>query len=68
MIDKVARIRAQRGRFGVDHSEILNYEFEVANKHRSDYMNRLVYKSEHFLTQGSDHFNFLPLPTAEKEN
>ena len=29
----------------MDHSEILNFEFDVANKERSDHMNRLVYKS-----------------------
>ena len=45
MIDKVVRLRGKQGRFGVDHSEILNYEFELANKERSDHMNRLVYKS-----------------------
>ena len=32
MIDKVVRIRTQQGKFGVDHSEILNFEFEMANK------------------------------------
>lgn len=50
MIDKVVRIRGLKGRFGVDHSEILNYEFEMANKQRADHMNRLVYKSESFQT------------------
>lgn len=45
MIDKVVRMRGKQGRFGVDHSEILNFEFEQANKERSDHMNRLVYKS-----------------------
>lgn len=68
MIDKVVRIRGLKGRFGVDHSEILNYEFEMANKQRADHMNRLVYKSESFQTQGSDNFNFLPQTTADKEN
>lgn len=33
------------GRFGLDHSEIMNYEFELANKDRVDHMNQLVYKS-----------------------
>lgn len=28
MIDKVVRMRGKLGRFGVDHSEILNFEFE----------------------------------------
>lgn len=44
MIDKVSRIRGKQGRFGVDHSEILNFELEVANKDRFDHMNKLVYK------------------------
>jgi hypothetical protein len=47
MIDKVARMRAKEGRFGVDHSEILNFEFELANKNRSDHMNQLVYKTQY---------------------
>jgi hypothetical protein len=29
----------------MDHSEIMNYEFEQANKNREDHMNMLVYKS-----------------------
>jgi hypothetical protein len=58
MIDKVVRMRGLQGRFGVDHSEILNYEFEVANKMRSDHMNRLVYKNEYSNTLGNDSFNF----------
>lgn len=45
MIEKVARLRAAQGRYGVDHSEVLNYEFELANKDRADHMNTLVYKS-----------------------
>lgn len=45
MIDKVARLRAKEGRFGIDHSEILNFEFEMANKNRDDHMNHLVYKN-----------------------
>jgi hypothetical protein len=45
MIDKVVRMRGLQGRFGVDHSEILNHEFEMANKQREDHMNHLVYKS-----------------------
>ena len=28
MIDKVVRMRGQHGRFGIDHSELLNYELE----------------------------------------
>ena len=32
LIDKVVRMRGKTGRFGVDHSEILNYELELANK------------------------------------
>jgi len=50
MIDKVVRMRGLQGRFGVDHSEILNYEFEIANKNRTDHMNRLVYKAENYPT------------------
>ena len=45
VIDKVVRMRGLQGRYGVDHSEILNYEFEMANKERYDHMNHLVYKS-----------------------
>ncbi len=37
-------MRALKGRYGVDHSEILNYEFEQANKERTDHLNTLVYK------------------------
>lgn len=37
-------MRARTGRFGVDHSEILNYELEMANKPRDEHMNTLVYK------------------------
>lgn len=66
MIDKVARLRAKEGRFGVDHSEILNFEFELANKDRSDHMNQLVYKSARHNDTEID----LPLGTVlgEKEN
>jgi hypothetical protein len=38
-IDKVVRMRGKEGKFGVDHSEILNYELEIANKERDDHMN-----------------------------
>jgi len=34
LIDKVVRMRGKDGRYGVDHSEILNYELELANKQR----------------------------------
>ena len=34
LIDKVVRMRGKNGRFGVDHSEILNYELELANQAR----------------------------------
>ena len=44
LIDKVVRLRGKNGRFGVDHSEILNYELELANKFRDEHMNQLVYK------------------------
>ena len=43
LIDKVVRMRGKDGRFGVDHSEILNYELELANKLRDEHMNHLVY-------------------------
>ena len=46
LIDKVVRLRAKEGRFGVDHSEILNYELELANKARDNHMNQLVYKGD----------------------
>jgi len=45
VIDKAVRLRGLQGRYGVDHSEILNYEFEQANKARSDHINMLVYKN-----------------------
>lgn len=45
LIDKVVRMRGKNGRFGVDHSEILNYELELANKFRDEHMNQLVYKA-----------------------
>ena len=44
LVDKVVRMRGKSGRFGVDHSEILNYELELANKARDKHMNQLVYK------------------------
>ena len=45
MIDKVVRLRVQQGKFGIDYSEILNFEEEMANKPRTDHMNYLVYKT-----------------------
>jgi len=45
LIDKVVRMRGKTGRFGVDHSEILNYELELANQQRDQHMNVLVYKN-----------------------
>lgn len=44
MIDKVVRMRGQDGRFGIDHSELLNFELHKTNKERDDHMNWLVYK------------------------
>ena len=44
VIEKVARMRAIQGRYGVDHSEVLNYEFEQVNRERADHINSLVYK------------------------
>jgi hypothetical protein len=54
MIDKVVRMRGQHGRFGIDHSELLNYELEQTNKPRDDYMNQLVYKQEANTTSARD--------------
>ena len=48
MIDKVVRMRSQYGRFGIDHSELLNYELELTNKPRDDHMNWIVYKKGMF--------------------
>lgn len=33
--------RENPGRFGIDHSELLNYELHKTNKERDDYMNIL---------------------------
>jgi hypothetical protein len=44
VIDKVVRMRGKGGRFGVDHSEILIHELELANRDRDSYLNNLVYK------------------------
>ena len=46
MIDKVVRMRGLHGRFGIDHSELLNYEIDQTNKNRDEHMNWLVYMSE----------------------
>ena len=54
MIDKVVRMRSQYGRFGIDHSELLNYELELTNKPRDDHMNWLVQKREPFRAGTSD--------------
>lgn len=48
MIDKVVRMRSQYGRFGIDHSELLNYELEQTNKPRDDHMNWLVHERAPF--------------------
>ena len=52
MIDKVVRMRGQHGRFGIDHSELLNYELEQTNKPRDNHMNWLVagYTSDNMQT------------------
>ena len=42
----MVRARALQGRFGVDHSELMNYELEQSNKAKTDHMNWLVYKDE----------------------
>jgi hypothetical protein len=41
----VVRMRSSHGRFGRDHSELLNYESELTNRKRNDHLNTLVYKS-----------------------
>ena len=46
MIDKVARYRIAHDRFGIDHSQLLNYEIDQTNKPRDDHMNWLVYKQD----------------------
>lgn len=46
MIDKVVRMRGLHGRFGIDHSELLNFEIEQTNKDRDEHMNWLVYKED----------------------
>ena len=55
MIDKAVRLRALQGRYGVDHSEVLNFEFEQAIKARQDHMNMLVYKDPN--RDASDNYN-----------
>lgn len=54
MIDKVVRMRSQYGRFGIDHSEVLNYELELTNKPRDDHLNWLVQKRAPFKAGQSD--------------
>lgn len=54
MIDKVVRMRSQYGRFGIDHSELLNYELELTNKPRDDHMNWLVQKRGPYMAGQSD--------------
>lgn len=39
-------MRGLHGRFGIDHSELLNYEIDQTNKNRDEHMNWLVYMSE----------------------
>jgi hypothetical protein len=46
----VVRARGKAGRFGVDHSELLNYELDETNKDRDHHMNWLVYKNENNLS------------------
>ena len=54
MIDKVSRMRGQHGRYGIDHSELINYELEQTNMPRDDYMNKLVYKRNANTTAARD--------------
>jgi len=60
MIDKVVRMRGQHGRFGIDHSELLNFELEQTNKERDEYMNLLVYKAEAGTTSARDMTQIAP--------
>ena len=53
-------MRGQHGRFGIDHSELLNYELEQTNKPRDEYMNLLVYKDEANTTQARDFSTVAP--------
>ena len=53
-------MRGQHGRFGIDHSELLNYELEQTNKPRDDYMNLLVYKADAYTTPARDLSNLAP--------
>ena len=46
LIDKVVRLRCQQGRFGIDHSEILNFQIHSMNKPHLDRMNWLAYKAK----------------------
>ena len=64
MIDKVVRMRSQHGRFGIDHSELLNYELEQTNKARDDYMNLLVYKDDAQSTQARDLTQMAPVDAS----
>lgn len=68
LIDKVVRKRGQDGRFGVDHSEVLNYELELANKDRDDHMNYLVYKNSnpYQLVSGSKDKKYIPPDDRQK--
>lgn len=45
MIDKVVRMRSAHGRFGMDHSEFLNYDIQQTNKSRQAHMDWLVYSN-----------------------
>lgn len=64
MIDKVVRMRGLHGRFGIDHSELLNYEIDQTNKNRDDHMNWLVYKQN----SGEGHQNSLSKVLKDKLN
>lgn len=46
MIDKVARMRVLHARFGIDHSEMFNFEIEQANKARDQHQEWLVNKTK----------------------
>ena len=46
MIDKVVRERGLQGRFGIDHSEGLNFEIYTVNKARDDHLGWLIDKRQ----------------------
>ena len=45
-IEKVVRMRTNQGRFGLDHSETVNYEIEKISRRKDNHMNWLAYKEK----------------------